>query len=747
MNFFTFLTKYHTRIVVMIILTIAVSFSVIAYSNKYDNTKKLIKHISSIEETLVKIKSYPSVSGNTVTFMAEIIDAPEAKLNGLKMNVNLKRYTKGVLYPGDVLILDGLIFHGEEKRNTGGFDNIEYNKSLNTYGTIFCDENADVSLYYETKNQFMKKMSTFRTKFMNKADEMLLPRFSGIAKALVTGDRTSIYPIDKTSFQHSGVYHIVAISGLHLNIFIMVFAYFISSLKIKRSKKAIMSAIICTLVGSFVLIFTGFGTSVIRAFVMLIISLGCAIFCRKYSPKNSLFMTTVIIIALMPWAFYSVGFKLSVLSTLGVLISADLIKYLHTTDRLSRLASYSIVGTAITSFVCAAVTLPVTADAFGYLAVYSFLSNILILPLMAPALCGCVLFGIAALAELNTVARLIAYPLSFILRLILFFADFVASLPMSTINLYPKYTLFTVIFICFIALGIYFLKKRRIIAAFTTLFIFMVAVGFNFVYNKDNSNAKVIFPYTGQGDAAIVTFPGDKAFMIDFGSNSYTEYLLDEVRLSLVKYNIKKLDAVFVSHFHTDHISGIIWLTENGYINNILVPKDFDKKDTESMENFNKLLAASLKSHTPISYLDSKSSLKYGDDICFDVILPTEGMDLDANDMSLVLKFTYGDTSFLFTGDISNKTTKYLYQKDIDCNVIKIPHHGSKSSDDSIFIKAVSPEYALISCGENNVYKHPDDEVIETLDNLDVKTYRTDRDGTVTFYLDKNSIKSIKTMR
>lgn len=747
MNFFTFLTKYHTRIAVMIILTIAVSFSVIAYSNKYDNTKKLIKHISSIEETLVKIQSYPSASGNTVTFMAEIIDAPEAKLNGLKMNVNLKSYTKGVLYPGDVLILDGLIFHGEEKRNTGGFDNIEYNKSLNTYGTIYCDENADVSLYYKTKNQFMKKMSTFRTKFMNKADEMLLPRFSGIAKALVTGDRTSIYPIDKTSFQHSGVYHIVAISGLHLNIFIMVFSYFISSLKIKRSKKAILSAIICTLVGSFVLIFTGFGTSVIRAFVMLIISLGSAIFCRKYSPKNSLFMTTVIIIALMPWAFYSVGFKLSVLSTLGVLISADLIKYLHTTNRLSRLASYSIVGTAITSFVCAAVTLPVTADAFGYLAVYSFLSNILILPLMAPALCGCVLFGIAALAELNTVARLIAYPLSFILRLILFFADFVASLPMSTINLYPKYTLFTVIFICFIALGIYFLKKRRIIAAFTTLFIFMVAVGFNFVYNKDNSNAKVIFPYTGQGDAAIVTFPGDKAFMIDFGSNSYTKYLLDEVRLSLVKYNIKKLDAVFVSHFHTDHISGIIWLTENGYISNILVPKDFDKKDTESMENFNKLLAASLKSHTPISYLDSKSSLKYGDDICFDVILPTEEMDLDANDMSLVLKFTYGDTSFLFTGDISNKTTKYLYQKDIDCDVIKIPHHGSKSSDDSIFIKAVSPEYALISCGENNVYKHPDDEVIETLDNLDVKTYRTDRDGTVTFYLDKNSIKSIKTMR
>ncbi len=747
MNIFDILIKYKARILIFAIILSGVIFSVYTYNKNYEKTAESLKNISTIENTKVKIKSYPSADEDTVTFTGEIIDSPENRLLGIKMNVIIEGLGNGDLYPDDILIMDGVIFHTQKPRNIGGFNDIEYGKSLGTYGTLYCGRDSFAALHTESNNGLMIKMCILRAKFIHNADRLLPPRYSGIAKALVTGDRSCIYSKDKLNFQKSGVYHIVAISGLHLNIFIMAFSYFISNLKLKRFKKALLSAIICGSAGCFVLVFTGFGTSVIRAFAMLIISLASAIFGRKYNPKNSLFTASAIILVFMPSAFYSVGFSLSVLSTLGVLISADTVKYLKRSKRLSAFASYTSFGTAITSFVCIFVTLPVTADAFGYLSVYSFLANILILPLMTPALGGCVILGVTSILGFGKISGYIAYPLSVILRLITYFADFTANLPLSTVNLYPKYTLYILVFIIVLSLGLFcFYRKKKILAA-SILLIFTVAVGCNFVYNKDNDEAKVIFPYSGQGDAAIVTVPGDRAFMVDFGSSSYTEYTEDEIIKSLIKYNIRELDAVFVSHFHIDHMSGIVRLTKDGYVNNLLLPKHFDKDDDESMENLNKLLEASIKSQTPVYYLEDESLLKYGDDISFEVLSPRDDMDLDANEMSMVINFTYGDTSFLFTGDISDKTTKYLYEKNIDCDVLKIPHHGSKTSNDGDFIKIASPEYAVICCGENNIYEHPHRDVTDTLKALDIETFRTDKSGTVTFYMDKKGIKSIKTMR
>ncbi len=747
MKFFGFLTKYSTRILLAGLLILLIAISVGSFNKSFDKKTSSIMDIASAENVKLKIDSYPAADDRGVAFTATTLNAKDKRLKGLKFSVFISGYKERELVPGDILSISGKLYHGSQKLNCGGFEQIEYNKSRGVHATLNCMKLKDVKFIKKSTSHFMPAMCRLRNRFTEKADKMLKSRYAGIIKALVTGDKTAIPSDDAENLRRSGVYHIVAISGLHLNIFIMAFTYFIASLRLKRSKKAILSAVICTAAGGFVLVFTGFGTSVLRAFVMLVISLASALFSRRYSAKNSLFMATCIILICMPESFYGLGFRLSVLSTLGVLLCADVIKLMKDNKKLEKLASFGVTATTVTSLICALVTLPVIIDSFGYLPVYSFLANIIILPLMAPALGGAIIFGIVSICGMNSVAALIAYPLTGIIHIILSVCKIIVSLPVSSINLYPAYTLYVLTAAsCFIAL-VYFIHKNKKLTAIIISIFFVVAAGSVFVYNKTTDNAKVTFFYSGQGECALVSLPGGKNIMMDYGTADYTSYVTSEIDLSLVKHNIRSLDALFISHFHEDHISGALNLIKSGRVKNVLIPWYYDKTDNEVSKNYRRILEASIESGTPIHHIKSDSLVQFGDGIRFDVISPKEGMILDANNMSAVVKFSYGSVSFLFTGDIAKDAMSYLYDENIECDVLKVPHHGSKSSADTDFINLANPEYAVVSYGINNSYGHPHKNVIKILKEKNIKIYKTGECGEITFSFDKNKIKSIKTMR
>ena len=111
-------------------------------------------------------------------------------------------------------------------------------------------------------------------------------------------------------------------------------------------------------------------------------------------------------------------------------------------------------------------------------------------------------------------------------------------------------------------------------------------------------------------------------------------------------------------------------------------------------------------------------------------------MYADDNNMSAVIKFTYGNTSALFTGDIEKDVTGVLCSEFADCDILKVPHHGGKSNLTDSLIKAATPDYALIGCGKNNIYKHPHTDTIKALENCGAEVYRTDTDGSVTIALE-----------
>jgi len=741
MKFLQFFTRFGTRILLIALLSCMVLVSVLNFNKNYNIKINSLKNTDFKKTVTCKIVSFPVYENGKFKFTGSITQNEYQNILHLKMNVIIKCDTEPIFKPGDVIMLSDVKFISPSpKDNEGGFDFMEYSKSKNIHGNLYTEK--DAVIIKQGKNLALRKMSDMRNNFMKNADMFLKPRISGIAKALITGERYDINDIDSYNLRASGVYHIVAISGLHLNIFIMFVSVFISRLKIRRTQKLILSSFLSFVTALFVLIFTGFGLSVIRAFSMLLISMGSAIFERKYSGKNALFISTAIILIIAPSSAFSVGYNLSVLSTYAVLKSADIIKYMKTKPKLKTVASFNIVSVIVTSILCSLYTLPVMIDSFGFLSVYSWIANFFILPLATPALAMCVLFGIVSIFKISILTKFISYPVTALISAILKITEYVANLPFATVNLYPKYTVCIALLTIALCMCIFLIIKNKFKHCVIFSLIFAVAMGSVLVYNK-NDDAKIIFADVGQGDCSIVLLPNDEAYMIDFGSTFYNENIYNEIKNTLIKLDIKYLNAAFVSHFHMDHMSGISDLVNDGYVKKLILPKFFDRQDKEIRENLNSLFEASLRTNTDICYMEFSSKLETKIGAVFEVLSPCNTMFFEHNDMSAVIKFCYGNVSFLFTGDISDDCINLICDKNMDCDVLKVPHHGGKTNYIDTLIYNTTPKYSVISCAQNNIYGHPHKDTIKALENAGSYIYRTDKTGAVTFVFDKNKIKSV----
>lgn len=744
MKFLHYIAKYHTRILLCIVILLASANSVVKFSQSYEEKLNKIENTESVSNILCEVLTAPQ-KDDKLSFEAKLIKSNNKSLEGLCFNIVLKDINYKFL-PGDkVEIKEGKLYLPEDKRNEGSFDNSEYQKSKNLFGSIFSE--SDATLKKDGKKSIIRYAAKLKSGFANSAIKKLDKNIGGIATALLTGDKSSISEKDSQNLKNSGVYHIVAISGLHLNIFIIFVSFFISGLKIKRLKKAILSFVLCVITSLGVLVLTGFGLSVIRAFVMLIISLGSGVFSRKYDSKNSLYISAALILILIPQSFYSVGFKLSVLSTFAVLVSADIMKKLKEREFFKKKYISHITGVIITSFLCSLFTLPVMIASFGFLPIYSFLGNLFILPLTTPALAFCVIFALFSFMGLDFLTKLTAFILSLIICIILKIASVISFMPLSVIKLFPIYTFYT---LCF--MGVVFcilcmiIKKKLFLRCISALLILSLAAGSVLLYNKLDTKVKVIFADVGQGDCAIIKLPQNKAVMIDFGTNYNEDYVADEIKQTLIKHNIANISAVFVSHFHGDHTSGITTLLDEKMVSKLYVPMYYNKEDKESRENFNSILSAALLKPANLQNLKEGDKIEIGEGI-FEILSPDANKNYKANDMSMVIKFTYGQNSFLFTGDIEEAGTDDILEKDIECDVIKVPHHGGKNDSIKLLSEKADADYAIISCGKNNSYDHPHKDTVKAFKNSGAKVFTSYKTGAIEFSLDKNEIKNVRKMR
>ena len=234
---------------------------------------------------------------------------------------------------------------------------------------------------------------------------------------------------------------------------------------------------------------------------------------------------------------------------------------------------------------------------------------------------------------------------------------------------------------------------------------------------------EVYFVDVGQGDCEIIR-SDSKTMLIDSGTNAGARELVDTVR----NMGITRFDIVIGTHPHEDHIGGLDTIITNFDIGSIYMPEA-----STNTKTFSDVLTAIRDNGLTVTSPAAGSTFYLGD-ACCTVFAPNQQTYSDLNDFSIVIRLDYGETSFLFTGDAQSLSEQEMlaigYNLEVD--ILKVGHHGSKTSTSPEFLEAVSPEYAVIEVGAGNDYGHPHQITLDNLTAANIKIFRTDNNGTIT---------------
>lgn len=239
--------------------------------------------------------------------------------------------------------------------------------------------------------------------------------------------------------------------------------------------------------------------------------------------------------------------------------------------------------------------------------------------------------------------------------------------------------------------------------------------------SESQKDLKVHFIDVGQGDSIFVELPNGQNMLIDAGEKEYKT----KVESYIKDCGYSKIDFLVASHPHSDHIGGLSHIVDAFDINNVYMPKVLHNTKT-----FEKLLQAISDKGLKIKNAVAVENMLKEDNLSMDIIGPVEIDEEELNNSSAVIKLTYGETSFLFLGDAEKEELNSI-KADMSATVLKVAHHGSKTSTYTEFLNKVRPSVAVISVNDENSYNHPNKDVVKMLEQSGAKLYRTDFDGTV----------------
>lgn len=290
-------------------------------------------------------------------------------------------------------------------------------------------------------------------------------------------------------------------------------------------------------------------------------------------------------------------------------------------------------------------------------------------------------------------------------------------------------------------------KPKYIAAALLAVAVFITAFSrgvfgerlqkvFNPAAAFDTSVDFVKITDVGEADSILIYSDGCSA-VIDVGTENSVPNILDD----LDSARIKEIDALIVTHLHTDHAGGLPELAKRREIDNLIIPELESSAEAAQLVKTAKrtVTAKGGNVYTAVQGMNFEigeftvTVLAYYDDM------------QDENNKSVIVMAEIDGIKFLFTGDAEAKTEKALIDEglNIDCDVLKVAHHGSSSSSSQSFLKAATPKYAAISVGANNIYSHPTESVISALENCGAQILRTDTDGDITFYVENGEIRTV----
>jgi len=281
-------------------------------------------------------------------------------------------------------------------------------------------------------------------------------------------------------------------------------------------------------------------------------------------------------------------------------------------------------------------------------------------------------------------------------------------------------------------------KKAQLL----TIIIFGIIAIFSAYFGNDIISTNVGTPTgvleisyldVGQGDAVYIKV-NDFDILIDAGPKSDSDKLMQQ----LEEKNIDDFEIVIATHPHEDHIGGMTKVFEKYDVKSFYMPKA-----TNTTKTFENMMKAVSNEGLNVNVIKEGTSFELGEGARIDVYSPIQESYDDLNDYSPIMKLTYGNKAFIFTGDaekVAEEEVVKKYANELKADVIKFGHHGSSTSSTKEFIEAISPKYGIISCGLDNSYGHPHRETLKIIEKMGIEAYRTDKEGQITITSDGNNI-------
>lgn len=610
--------------------------------------------------------------------------------------------------PGDLIRVSGTMSLPEAEQNPGCFDAQAYYASR---GISYL-----IEISYQQLSGHKNTLRTFCARIKNRIElavfEAVPEGEAAMICAILLGDKDFLPDEWNETFRSSGIAHIFAISGLHIQTFFNLSSFLMEKFLGKRRGSLFSVALVWCYV-----ILTGCSVSAVRAALFQTVHASAIILYKEEDPVMSLSLTAAILLTAQPVYIKDAGFLLSFFAVLGLRYISPLLQRVYSVpEKIRKIVAPSVAVTVSSA--------PITVFFYHQLNLYSAILNLLIIPLMS-ILFPVSLLGTVIYCVFPSLGKVMLLAVYFLLKLYEGASLLVLKLPGA--SLCPaSFTMlqFTAYYALLSILIVYYRKGRRERKAFkrkcfTSIGLCLVLVIFPF-----QRLPEVTFLNVGQGDCAYICWHG-KNFLVDAGP-SY-EYA---IKPFLQSKGVRTIEGVFLSHFDLDHSESVLLLLEDDefLVRRLYVPDHIVHNGKERDE----LIALAEKSGTEIVMWQEGDALTAGNDMV-SCLAPVKNQKyLSENDGSMVLLWTLGSTSILFTGDVESSGEQLLLKKypHLSCDILKVAHHGSAGSSSAAFLKKISPRYAVIS-SKKSVYGHPHADTLKRLSQAQIPYYVTEQSGAV----------------
>lgn len=635
-------------------------------------------------------------------------------------------------------------FDGE--LNPGQFDAASYYKNEGYTGIL----NAENIRIVKEEESFSPDIYLHRLNLAisDKYKKILGDKNAGSLSAMVLGDKRGLDEEIKELYQENSISHLLSISGLHISLLGGAVFLFLRRLKVSFRFPLIASSIILIIYGAF----TGFSVSTSRAVIMMSVLFISFVIGKSYDLPSGLALAALILIVINHRAIYQSGFLLSFFAVIGIFYIMPELLYIFKVDIYHKKGIikglHLFLASIISSISILLATLPIVLNNFYEVSLTGIILNIIVIPLMSLVVITGLLGGFVALVS-ELLGSFILGITHYILNLYTLFCRLGDRLTFLRLIIGKPdkwqivlYYLLLVILFYFLALKRrenkidllknnlskeYNTSKRIVVTGLMTFTSFLIIA-----YKPREFSINMLD--IGQGDCFVVNDGNNDIYISDCGSTTVQNVGKTRLLPFLKSKGWGKVDTIFISHMDKDHVNGVNDLLKCAEITigRIIISASYksDKLDCAELEELKELA----KMRDIKLFYMKKGDEIVGKDISFRCIYPTGEEDIeDQNEASIVMRMDYKGLSMLFTGDIAGSTEEKIIDssgKDIlDCDILKVCHHGSKNSSTDDFLKKVSPKLYLISCGLMNRYGHPHRDALSRMTGEGGRILRTDHMG------------------